>query len=104
MLVITGVSSIVTRSFQSILYTVIVHQRQTDAAAAHRVAALVELGLDVLEVFGRDAAALVDKFDKGFVLARPELDCDAPAGGGILDLSLIHIFCITSSARLSLTS
>ena len=62
-----------------------IHQRKADAAAAHRVAALVELGLDVLQVLRRDAAALIENFHKGFVLACPQLDRDAAAGGRIFD-------------------
>ena len=40
-----------------------IHQRKADAAAAHRIAALVELGLDILKVFRRDAAALIDDLE-----------------------------------------
>ena len=41
-----------------------IHQRKADAAAPHRVAALVELGLDIFQIFRRDAAALIDDLHK----------------------------------------
>ena len=37
------------------------------------------------QILRRDAAALIDDLDEGFVLALPDLDRDASAGGRILD-------------------
>ena len=62
-----------------------IHQCQTNTAAAHRVAALVELGLYVFQILRRDAASLVDDLHKGLVLPCPQLDRDAPAGGRVFD-------------------
>ena len=58
-----------------------IHQRKADAAAPHRVAALVELGLDVFQIFRRDAPTLIQDLHKGLVFPCPQLDRDAPAGG-----------------------
>ena len=44
-----------------------IHQCQTDAAAAHRVAALVELGLDIFQIFRWDAPTLIQDLHKGLV-------------------------------------
>ena len=71
-----------------------IHQRKADAAAPHRVAALVELGLDIFQIFRRDAAALIDDLDEGFVLALPDLDRDASAGGRILDGIVQNVDCL----------